>query len=173
MSELSSTAQKFILHWGEMGSRWGLNRTVAQIHALLYISEKPLHADDICAALDVARSNVSNSLRELQNWGVVRVVHVLGDRRDHFETLADVFEMFRVIMIERKKREIDPTVGILRDCIAEVPAGPEEAHLKKQLQALESTFQLASSWFDQMSKLSPSTVVKAMKMGDKILKIIG
>jgi DNA-binding transcriptional regulator GbsR (MarR family) len=107
--KLSHVAQKFILHWGEMGTRWGINRTVAQIHALLFISKKPLSAEEIAATLEVARSNVSNSLRELQNWGIVRVVHILGDRRDHFESMKDVFEMFRVITRERKKREIDPT----------------------------------------------------------------
>src|SRR5688572_9757285 len=106
-SSLSPVAEKFVLHWGEMGTRWGLNRTVAQIHALLYLSPRPLHAEEIAATLAVARSNVSNSLRELQNWGIVRVVHVMGDRRDHFESMKDVWEMFRVILDERKKRETD------------------------------------------------------------------
>ena len=101
MTNLSPIAQKFILHWGEMGMKWGINRTVAQVHALLYISEKPLNADEICESLGVARSNVSTSLKELQNWGIVRVVHVLGDRRDHFESMTDVYEMFRVILAER------------------------------------------------------------------------
>src|SRR5438874_4834069 len=111
-STLSSVAQKFILHWGEMGTRWGINRTVAQIHALLFLSPRPRPAEEIAATLGIARSNVSNSLHELQNWGIVRVVHVLGDRRDHFESMKDVFEMFRVITHERKKREIDPTLRL-------------------------------------------------------------
>src|SRR6476660_9365831 len=119
MTPLSPVQQKFILHWGEMGTKWGINRTVAQIHALLFISKRPFSADDIVAALGIARSNVSNSLRELQNWGIVRVVHIMGDRRDHFESMKDVFEMFRVISRERKKREIDPTIAMLRDCIAD------------------------------------------------------
>src|SRR5205823_649069 len=113
MNALSPVQQKFILHWGEMGARWGINRTVAQIHALLFISPAPLTADDIVDALSVARSNVSTSLKELQGWGIVRVVHVMGDRRDHFESLKDVFEMFRIIVDERKKREIDPTLALL------------------------------------------------------------
>ena len=108
---LSPTAEKFILHWGEMGTRWGVNRTVAQIHALLYISPRPLPADEICATLSVARSNVSTSIRELQGWGIIKTSQVLGDRRDHFESMTDVWEMFRVIMDERKKREIDPHPG--------------------------------------------------------------
>src|SRR5688572_26395031 len=116
MEKLTPVQEKFILHWGEMGVRWGINRTMAQIHALLYLSPKPLHADEICAVLGVARSNASNSLRELQNWGIVKIVHVMGDRRDHFETMADVWEMFRQVLDERKKREIDPTVELLNTC---------------------------------------------------------
>src|SRR4030088_3182712 len=120
MTALTPGQQKFVLHWGELGTRWGLNRTVAQIHAVLYLAQEPLAADQIAALLSVARSNVSTSLRELQGWGVVRVVHVMGDRRDHFDTLHDVWEMFSIILDERKKREIDPTVAILRECSLEI-----------------------------------------------------
>src|SRR5919197_3686043 len=109
MTALTPGQQKFVLHWGELGTRWGLNRTVAQIHALLYLAQKPLAADEIASLLSVARSNVSTSLRELQGWGVARVIHVMGDRRDHFETVHDVWDMFSIILDERKKREIDPT----------------------------------------------------------------
>src|SRR6266705_177668 len=116
---LSHVQQKFVLHWGEMGTRWGINRTVAQIHALLYISPKPLNAEEIAETLGVARSNVSNSLRELQSWRIVKLVHVLGDKRDHFESMKDTWEMFRVVLDERKKREIDPTLAMLRSCVAE------------------------------------------------------
>src|SRR5271166_1573877 len=114
MTRLSAIQQKFILHWGEMGARWGINRTVAQIHALLFLSPRPLPAEEIAQALDVARSNVSTSLKELQGWRIVKLVHVLGDKRDHFESLKDVWEMFRVVLDERKKREIDPTAQLLR-----------------------------------------------------------
>src|SRR5437762_9727781 len=120
MRTLSPIAQKFVLHWGEMGTRWGINRTVAQIHALLFLSKKSLPAEEIAQTLGIARSNVSNSLRELQNWGIVRVFHILGDRRDHFQSMKDVFEMFRVIARERKKREIDPTVQMLRQSIDQI-----------------------------------------------------
>src|SRR6266849_1589093 len=119
MDQLKPIQQKFVLHWGEMGTRWGINRTVAQIHALLFLSPRPLNAEEIAQTLGVARSNVSTSLRELQGWGIVRLVHVLGDRRDHFESLKDVWEMFRMVLDERKKREIDPTLAMLRECIAE------------------------------------------------------
>src|SRR5687768_12764638 len=125
MKELSPVEQKFVLHWGEMGTRWGINRTVAQIHALLYISPRPLPAEDIAETLAVARSNVSTSLKELQGWGIVKLVHVLGDKRDHFESLKDVWEMFRRVLDERKRREIDPTLALLRDCIAEAEKDKE------------------------------------------------
>src|SRR5213593_214083 len=120
MPALDPVSQRFVLHWGEMGTRWGVNRTVAQIHALLYLSAKPLNAEEIATTLSVARSNVSTSLRELQSWGIVKVVHVLGDRRDHFETLKDVWEIFRIVAEERKKREIDPTLRVLAQCVQEV-----------------------------------------------------
>src|SRR5437588_2404826 len=116
---LNQIQEKFILHWGETGTRWGINRTVAQIHALLFISPKPLNAEEIAETLAVARSNVSTSLKELQGWGIVKLVHVMGDKRDHFESMKDVWEMFRVVLDERKKRELDPTLVMLRECIAE------------------------------------------------------
>src|SRR5881275_241673 len=115
--ELTPLNQKFIIHWGEMGTRWGINRTVAQIHALLFLAPKPLHAEEIAETLGVARSNVSTSLRELQGWGIVKLSHVLGDKRDHFESMKDVWEMFRLVLDERKKREIDPTLRLLRECL--------------------------------------------------------
>src|SRR6188472_48422 len=135
--ELSPVSQKFILHWGEMGTRWGINRTVAQIHALLYLSPRPLNAEQIAEALSVARSNVSTSLRELQGWGIIRVVHVLGDRRDHFESIRDVWELFRQVLDERKRREVDPTLTILRDCVIEADkAAADETYAKERLSEL-------------------------------------
>src|SRR5207249_3416008 len=123
MPKLSPVQQQFILHWGEMGTRWGINRTVAQIHALLYLSPRPLHAEEIVETLGVARSNVSASLKELQGWAIVKLVHVLGDKRDHFESLKDAWEMFRIVLDERKRREIDPTLHMLRECISEADKG--------------------------------------------------
>src|SRR2546422_7710732 len=120
---LTPIQQKFILHWGEMGTRWGINRTVAQIHALLFLSPRPMHAEEIATTLGVARSNVSTSLKELQSWGIVKLVHVLGDKRDHFESMKEVWEMFRVVLDERKRREIDPTLAVLPACIAEAAEG--------------------------------------------------
>src|SRR5262245_56812062 len=115
--KLSPVTEKFILHWGEMGARWGVSRTVAQIHALLYLSERALNAEEIAETLSIARSNVSTSLKDLQGWGLVKVTHVLGDRRDHFVTLHDITDLFRVIVEQRKRREIDPTLELLRECV--------------------------------------------------------
>src|ERR1700682_3404595 len=129
---VSPAVRRFIVHWGEMGSSWGINRTVAQIHALLYIAPRPLTAEEIAATLSVARSNVSTSLRELQGWGIVKVAHVLGDRRDYFESMRDVWEMFRIILEERKRREVDPTLNVLRECVSTLekarPAGARGKH---------------------------------------------
>ena len=120
---LTPAAQKFVLHWGEMGQAWGINRTMAQVHALLFVAPTPLDAEEISSLLDVSRSNVSTSLRELITWGVVRRVHIIGDRRDRFEALKDVMETFRVIMAERKRREMDPTIALLEHCVHEAKLG--------------------------------------------------
>lgn len=175
MKDLPPFAQHFILHWGEMGTKWGINRTVAQIHALLFISERPLHAEEICDQLGVARSNVSNSLKELQNWGIVRVVHLPGDRRDHFESIQDVYELFRVIAAERKKREIDPTLVRLRACANEAGAtdDPADAHARKQLESLLGFFELVSEFYEKMNRLPTKSAISAIRMGDKIAKTIG
>jgi len=174
MTRLSPTTRKFVLHWGEMGTRWGINRTVAQIHALLFLSKKPLPADEIVQALGIARSNVSNSLRELQNWGIVRVVHILGDRRDHFESMKDVFEMFRVIARERKKREIDPTVQMLRQSIGEMNRRKAaDPYTRDRLIDLLNFFELANSAYAQMEALPKPALLKLAKLGDKALKLLG
>lgn len=174
MKDLPPVAQKFILHWGEMGTRWGINRTVAQVHALLYLSEKPLPADEIAKTLGVARSNISTSLRELQNWGIVRVVHVIGDRRDHFESLKDVFAMFRIIARERKKREIEPTLRVLRDCIDESGKAKSAApYTRDRLTELLTFFEIATNAYDRMEKLPTPSVLKLAKLGDKAFKLLG
>ena len=171
---LSSVAQKFILHWGEMGTRWGINRTVAQIHALLFLSPRPLPAEEIATTLAIARSNVSNSLHELQSWGIVRVVHVLGDRRDHFESMKDVFEMFRVITHERKKREIDPTLRLLQGCITEAgKAKSADRYTRKRLTDLLQFLELAETAYLQLEKLPTAALLKLAKMGDKTLRLLG
>ncbi len=170
---LTPVQQKFVLHWGEMGTRWGINRTVAQVHALLYLSPKPLNAEDIVDTLDVARSNVSNSLKELQGWGIIKLVHVMGDKRDHFESMKDVWEMFRVVLDERKKREIDPTLAMLHDCILEAEkGGAANRHTLERLTELKSFFDLTNSWYSQVRTWPASTFSKFVRMGDKVLKIM-
>ena len=145
-----------------MGTRWGINRTVAQIHALLFLSAEPLHAEEIADTLGVARSNVSNSLRELQGWGIVKVVHLLGDRRDHFESLKDVWEMFRIIVDERKKREADPTLTMLREAVAEAKK-PEaaDAYTRERLADMLEFFEAMTRWTEQTRKLPTPAVDRA------------
>ena len=170
METITPVQQKFILHWGEMGNRWGINRTMAQIHALLYLSNHPLHAEDITEQLRVARSNVSNCLRELQNWGVIRVVHVMGDRRDHFESLSDVWEMFRIVLEERKKREIDPTIAILRECVEE--AGKEDKHTRERLTNMLSFFETMTTWYGEVTRLPDKALRTFLTMGSKLRKLV-
>ena len=172
--DLTPIQQKFILHWGEMGARWGINRTVAQIHALLFLSDRPLNAEEIAATLGVARSNVSNSLRELQGWGIVRVTHILGDRRDHFESLKDVWEMFRIIIEERKKRETDPILAMLRDAVADAKKpGAADAYTRERLADMLQFFELMTGWIEQTRKMPTPAVVKMVKAGDRIARMFG
>jgi len=158
---LSPVEQRFVLHWGEMGTRWGINRTVAQVHALLFVSQKPLHAEEIAATLSVARSNVSTSLRELQGWGIVRVVHVLGDRRDHFESLKDVWEIFRIVAEERKRREIDPTLRVLQECVGELKRSNTSSFTRERLEAMLEFLTRTSGLFEELVHL-PTDTLKGM-----------
>jgi DNA-binding transcriptional regulator GbsR (MarR family) len=170
--KLNPIAQRFVLHWGEMGSKWGVNRTVSQIHALLYLTGKPLPADEIAETLAVARSNVSNSLKELQNWNLIHVVHVMGDRRDHFETSTDVWELFRTVVSERKEREFDPTISVLRDCLASKDLSKEEASSQQRIKDTLVLMEALSTWGDQMLKLEPATLMKVLKLGAKIQNLL-
>ncbi|HTD29904.1 MAG TPA: MarR family transcriptional regulator [Xanthomonadaceae bacterium] len=165
-------SRRFVMHWGEMGSRWGVNRTVAQIHALLYLSGRPLHAEEIAEILLVARSNVSNSLRELQSLNLVRVTHLVGDRRDHFETSKDVWELFRTVVRERKSREFDPTVAMLRECVADPAFAREDADARARIRDTLALMAALSSWGEEMLRLEPATLMKVMKLGSKIQKLL-
>jgi DNA-binding transcriptional regulator GbsR (MarR family) len=170
---LHPVEQKFILHWGEMGTRWGINRTVAQVHALLFVSPKPLHAEEIASTLSVARSNVSTSLRELQGWGIVRVVHVLGDRRDHFESLKDVWEMFRIVAQERKRREIDPTLRVLQECVSELkPAGASQYTRERLVEMLDFLY-VTSGLFDELVHLPPAAMKGMSRLRGKLKMLFG
>ena len=171
--KMTPAVEKYVLHWGEMGTRWGTNRTVAQIQALLYLSPKPLHADEIVDLLSVARSNVSTSIRELQSYGLVRMTHVLGDRRDYFESIYEVWELFRVIIEQRKQRELNPTLAMLKGCAAEVQSEKDTDPVTKErihnmLKFVEST----SNWYEQISEIPTSTLTKLMALGTKITKLV-
>lgn len=171
---LTPTIQKYILHWGEMGTRWGVNRTVAQIHALLFLSNRPLPAEDIAETLGVARSNVSTSLKELQSWGLVRSTHLAGDRRDHFIALQDVWEIFRVIVEERKKREIDPTLTVLRECTQEAENDPTlEAATKVKMDQVLAFLEMLTSAYGDYKHLPPVTMQRFLKMGGKVARLLG
>jgi len=165
---LGASGQRFVLHWGEMSSRWGVNRTVSQIHALLFLMGRPMHAEEIADLLQVARSNVSTSLRELQNWDLVRVVHLVADRRDHFETARDPWDLLRTIVRERKEREFDPTVTVLRECVEDPQFGRLDAAAQKRVRDTLSLMESLSSWTDQMLALETSTLTRLMKLGARI-----
>jgi DNA-binding transcriptional regulator GbsR (MarR family) len=169
---LSPISRRFVLHWGEMGSRWGVNRTVAQIHALLFLSGRPMHAEEISDILVVARSNVSTSLRELVNLHLVRVAHLLGDRRDHFETSKDVWELFRTVVRERKAREFDPTVGVLKECVDDPSFAQEPADARARIKETLALMAALSAWGEEMLRLEPATLMKVMKLGSKIQKLL-
>ena len=173
MSELDPTTQKFIVHWGEMGERWGINRTVAQIHALLYISPEPLNAEQISQILSIARSTVSAGLRELLSWGIIHVVHVLGDRTDYFEAMGDIWEMFRLIIDRRKRAEFDPTLEMLRQVVRELEKNPAQTREREKLAAMLDMFETASSVYEQSQKVPTQTIVKAAKMSNVVRKILG
>jgi DNA-binding transcriptional regulator GbsR (MarR family) len=172
--ELSETMRRYIVHWGEMGSRWGMNRSVAQIHALLYLSEKPLNADEIGETLGIARSNVSTGLKELLAWDLVHVAHVLGDRRDFFSAQHDAWEVIRAIMDGRKRRELDPTLAALREYAAQLKNDKEtppavRERIVAQLEFLETV----TRWFEAMKRVPRKTLLKMMRMGERIAKLIG
>ena len=165
--------ERYILHWGEMGTRWGVNRTVSQIHALLYLSPKPLPADEITELLSVARSNVSNSIKELQGWGLVNMTHVLGDRRDHFAANSDTWEMLMTIVEERKRREIEPTLALLQSCKEEMQQDLETPdEVKQRIDNMLTFITTLTGWYEQVRTLPKSTLIALMKMGATVGKFI-
>ena len=170
---LSAVQEKFILHWGEMGMNWGINRTVAQIHSLLYVWPEPLNAEQIRQTLSVARSNVSNSLRELSGWGLLKTTQKLGDRKDHFATFDDPWEMFRIVARERKRREMDPTAVMLTECLEELKKSKKpDAHTQKRLADMKGFFDDTMGCFDKVNALPTSALRKMTKMTDKVHKLL-
>jgi DNA-binding transcriptional regulator GbsR (MarR family) len=170
--ELTDVARKFVIHWGEMGSAWGVNRTVAQIHALLFFHGRPIHAEEIAETLGVARSNVSNSLKELVNWKLIRTTQILGDRRDYFETSSDVWELFRTVVRERKEREFDPTTRMLQALVAQPDFANELPDAQDRVRETLRLMEALGSWSDEMLRLSPNTLEKVLRMGASIQKFV-
>jgi DNA-binding transcriptional regulator GbsR (MarR family) len=170
---LTPVMERYVLHWGEMGARWGVNRSVAQIHALLYLSPAPLTAEEIADTLALARSNVSTSLRELQSWGLVNLTHLMGDRRDHFEAKSDLWDMLLTIVEERKRREVDPTLTMLRQCVLEASEDRETPdEIKARIERMLSFLETLANWYVQMRRLPKPTLVALMKMGAKVAKAV-
>jgi DNA-binding transcriptional regulator GbsR (MarR family) len=166
-------AKAFILHWGEMGTQWGVNRSVSQIHALLYLSNRPLHADEIVETLGLARSNVSTGLKELQGYGIVRRVHMEGDRRDHFTAETDLWDMLMRIVAERKRREIDPTIALLGDLAFRLASDPDApAHLRERVTRMHEFIATLAGWYEQVRVLPKTTLVTLMKLGSKVARFI-
>ena len=171
-SRLPPLNRDFVAHFGEMGSRWGTNRTVAEIFALLFISTRPLNADEIAQSLESSRSNVSSGLKELQSWRLVKLKHLPGDRHEYFEALADVWEIFCVLAVERRRREIDPTLFMLRMALRKQPACEAESHLQHRMRQMHDLIERLMAWFDAVQKLTPETALQLMELGADVTKIL-
>ena len=169
---LTPLAQRFVLHFGEMGSRWGINRTVGQIYALLYVSQRPLNADEMAEALSFSRSNVSMGLKELESWRLVRPEHQPGDRREYYRAPDDVWAIFRTLAEERRKREVDPTLSMLRDALLETPQGPEDAHAQRRMREMHDLIELVTGWFSDVQRLDADTLKRLMRMGARVQKVL-
>ena len=169
---LTPLQQDFVLHFGEMGSRWGINRTVGQIYALLFLSAEPLNADDIVDRLGFSRSNVSMGLKELQSWRLVRLKHIPGDRRDYFTTPEDLWEIVRTLVDERKKREIDPTLTKLRELQMQKAANGADAHAHARIAELAALIELLTGWYDDMNTLETDRLVQLLALGSRVLRLI-
>ena len=169
---LPALTQAFVLHFGEMGSRWGINRTVGQIYALLFISSEPLNAEDIVERLGVSRSNVSMGLKELQAWNLVRLQHKPVDRRDYFSTPDDIWQIVRTLVEERKKREIDPTLSLLREVLMQEPASPEERHAQARMREMHDLFELLTGWYEDVRHVDTERLVQLLTLGAKVQKVL-
>ncbi|MGW8225327.1 MAG: GbsR/MarR family transcriptional regulator [Anaerolineales bacterium] len=173
MDELTPVMKKIILHWGEMGSSWGINRTVAQIYALLYLSPDPLTADELSTSLAIARSTVSTGLHELQAWGVVKVIHVLGDRRDHFTTMNDIWEIFRVILDERKRREIDPTLEFLQETVSDIKyQASDQPYVIGRAEDMLNFFETITAIYEQFERIPTERLKDLVHVSNKLTSIV-
>ncbi len=172
MNALSPLVRSFVAHFGEMGSRWGINRTVGQIYALIYVSPHPLNADEIAARLEFSRSNVSMGLKELQAWRLVRLRHLPGDRREYFEAPDDAWEIFRTLAEERRRREVEPTLSMLRNALLEEPTGEADRFAQERMRGMHEVIELLTTWFDDMQRLDRRTLEQLMAMGAKVQRLL-
>ena len=172
--KLTPAMRKYVLHWGEMGQRWGVSRSVAQLHALLFLSDAPLPADEIAETLGLARSNVSTGLKELIGWELVKLTHKDGDRRDHFEAKQDPWDMLVTIAEGRKRRELDPTLALLDDCVREAKAdGETSPAVRAKLERLRDLTAQLTGWYDQMRHVPRPVLMKLVGLGAKIASLVG
>lgn len=169
---MTPLVQKFVLHFGEMGSRWGINRTVGQIYACLFVSADPLNAEDIVEMLGVSRSNVSMGLKELQAWNLVRLKHLQGDRRDYFTTPDDIWEIVRTLSEERKKREIDPTLTMLREALLEETSNEGDTYAQNRMQEMHDLIEQLTGWYDEVNKLETEQLIGLLSLGSKVQKVL-
>lgn len=172
MNTLSPLVRSFVAHFGEMGSRWGINRTVGQIYALIFVAPVPLNADEIAERLEFSRSNVSMGLKELQAWRLVKLRHLPGDRREYFEAPSDAWEIFRTLAEERRRREIEPTLSMLRNALLEEPASEEDRVALERMRGMHDLIELTTSWFDDVQRMDQATLAKLMKMGAKVQRLL-
>ncbi|MDB5946264.1 MAG: transcriptional regulator, MarR family-like protein [Ramlibacter sp.] len=171
-NHLPPLSRQFVSHFGEMGSRWGINRTVGQFYALIFISQRPLNADDIAETLEFSRSNVSMGLKELQSWRLVRLKHLPGDRREYFDAPSDVWEIFRVLAEERRRREIEPTLSMLRMALLETPSSDAERHAQERMRQMHELIDRLMTWFDDVQKLAPETALQLLGMGARVTRVL-
>ena len=170
---LPPLSRQFVAHFGEMGSRWGINRTVGQIYALLYLSDRPLHADELAERLGFSRSNVSMGLKELESWRLVRLQHQAGDRKEYYSTPDDVWAIFRTLAAEKRKREVEPTLSMLREALMDAPADDDASrHALQRLRAMHDLIELSSRWFDDIQRLDSKTLAQLMKLGSRVQRIL-
>ncbi len=170
--EMTPMVQSFVLHFGEMGSRWGINRTVAQIYALLVVTEEPLYADQIAEALTISRGNVSMGIKELQAWRLVKVQHYQGDRKDYYSSLGDVWDMARTVFEERRKREVEPTLSVLRDLLLEKPGNSEDKFAQSKMEEIHQLMEMSTRWSSELQKMNPENLRALMKMGAGVSKVL-
>lgn len=169
---MSPYVETFVMHVGEMGSRWGLNRTLGQMCGLLYISPQPLNADEIAEALSISRSNVSMGLKELKAWRLVRPATITGDRREYWTTPKDVWEVFRVLAEERHRREVEPTLSMLRETLMIEPTTENDRYAQERLREMHELVELLTNWIGEIHDLPPRTLVRMLKLGRRIQNLL-